>query len=132
MVPTDTVSPYKPALGAGFLLPAIHGKLLGFPHIWGQAQYALSFLYKTAAISQHTPILHPPKGIAVNAGIDDYINSINDAIQEFSLSMPMAIDSSSDLAQALRLAGTPNHLMFDKEMNLIYHGTGPTQFSTAP
>lgn len=46
--------------------------------------------------------------------------------------MPMAIDSSSDLAQALRLAGTPNHLMFDKEMNLIYHGTGPTQFSTAP
>lgn len=34
----------------------------------------------------------------------------------------MAIDKSGDLAQAFRLLGTPYHLLFDKQMNLVHVG----------
>lgn len=60
--------------------------------------------------------------IAINIGINDDIGSINDTIKEFGLTMPMAIDASGDLAQAFRLIGTPYHLVFDKDMNLIHRG----------
>lgn len=60
--------------------------------------------------------------IAVNVGINDDISSINEAVKEFGLTMPMALDASGDLAQAFRLIGTPYHLVFDKDMNLIHRG----------
>lgn len=60
--------------------------------------------------------------IAINVGINDDIDSVNAAVREYGLSMPMAIDTSGDLAQAFRLVGTPYHLVFDKDMNLIHRG----------
>lgn len=60
--------------------------------------------------------------IAINLGINDDIQSIKEAIGEFGLTMPMAIDESGDLAQRFRLIGTPYHLVFDADMNLIHYG----------
>ncbi|WP_057830469.1 redoxin domain-containing protein [Colwellia sp. TT2012] len=60
--------------------------------------------------------------IAINLGINDNLAAVLKVQQEFNLSMPMAIDSSGDLAQAFRLLGTPYHLLFDKQMNLVHLG----------
>lgn len=60
--------------------------------------------------------------IAINLGINDDLDSINDAIVQYGLSMPMAMDRNGDLAQAFRLIGTPYHLVLDKDMNLIHAG----------
>lgn len=62
------------------------------------------------------------KVIGINLGINDDLNAINDTIKEFNLTMPMAIDESGDLAQKFRLIGTPYHLLFDRNMNLIHRG----------
>jgi len=60
--------------------------------------------------------------IAINLGINDNLAAVKKVQQEFNLSMPMVIDNSGDLAQAFRLLGTPYHLLFDKEMNLVHLG----------
>ncbi|WP_231562082.1 TlpA family protein disulfide reductase [Colwellia psychrerythraea] len=60
--------------------------------------------------------------IAINLGINDNLTAVQKVQQEFNLSMPMAIDNSGDLAQAFRLLGTPYHLLFDKQMNLVHLG----------
>lgn len=60
--------------------------------------------------------------IAINLGINDDLTAVLKTQEEFSLSMPMAIDSNGDLAQAFRLLGTPYHLLFDKQMNLVHIG----------
>ena len=60
--------------------------------------------------------------IAINLGINDNLAAVKQVQQEFNLSMPMAIDNSGDLAQAFRLLGTPYHLLFDKQMNLVHLG----------
>ncbi len=60
--------------------------------------------------------------IGVNLGLNDDKESIIKTIKEFGLTMPMAIDKDGDLAQAFHLIGTPYHLLFDKNMNLIHLG----------
>lgn len=60
--------------------------------------------------------------IAINLGINDDLTAVLKTKEEFRLSMPMAIDSNGDLAQAFRLLGTPYHLLFDKQMNLVHIG----------
>lgn len=60
--------------------------------------------------------------IAINLGINDDTRSINQTIREFGLTMPMAVDRNGDLAQGFRLIGTPYHLVFDKDMNLVHRG----------
>lgn len=60
--------------------------------------------------------------IAINLGINDNLVAVKKVQEEFNLSMPMAIDSKGDLAQAFRLLGTPYHLLFDKQMNLVHLG----------
>ena len=60
--------------------------------------------------------------IAINLGINDNLAAVQKVQQEFNLSMPIAIDNSGDLAQAFRLLGTPYHLLFDKQMNLVHLG----------
>lgn len=60
--------------------------------------------------------------IAINLGINDDLAAVEKIQQEFGLSMPMAIDKNGDLAQAFRLLGTPYHLLFDKQMNLVHIG----------
>ncbi len=60
--------------------------------------------------------------IAINLGINDDLSAIAKIQKEFSLSMLMAIDKNGDLAKAFRLLGTPYHLLFDKQMNLVHIG----------
>ncbi len=60
--------------------------------------------------------------IGVNLGINDDIEAVEKVIKEFGLTMNMVIDEKGDLAQAFRLMGTPYHLLFDRDMNLIYRG----------
>jgi len=60
--------------------------------------------------------------IAINLGINDNLAAVQKVQQEFNLSMPVVIDKSGDLAQAFRLLGTPYHLLFDKQMNLVHIG----------
>jgi len=60
--------------------------------------------------------------IAINLGLNDDAEAVQKTIEEFGLTMPMAIDESGDLAQKFRLIGTPYHLLFDKNMNLVHRG----------
>jgi hypothetical protein len=60
--------------------------------------------------------------IAVNLGINDDLAAVQATQNEFNLTMPMAIDTNGDLAKAFRLLGTPYHLLFDKQMNLVHIG----------
>jgi thiol-disulfide isomerase/thioredoxin len=60
--------------------------------------------------------------IAINLGINDDLTAISKIQEEFGLSMAMAIDNNGDLAKAFRLLGTPYHLLFDKQMNLVHIG----------
>jgi thiol-disulfide isomerase/thioredoxin len=60
--------------------------------------------------------------IGINLGINDNLAAIKKVQKEFNLTMPIAIDKNGDLAQAFRLLGTPYHLLFDKQMNLVHIG----------
>ena len=62
------------------------------------------------------------KVIGINLGINDDLTTVKNIIKKFGLTMPIAIDESGDLAQAFRMIGTPYHLLFDKNMNLIHQG----------
>ena len=60
--------------------------------------------------------------IAINLGINDDLAAVKETQNEFNLTMPMAIDTNGDLAKAFKLLGTPYHLLFDKQMNLVHIG----------
>jgi thiol-disulfide isomerase/thioredoxin len=60
--------------------------------------------------------------IGINIGINDDRKAIEATIKEFGLTMPMAIDKSGNLAQAFKFIGTPYHLLFDRNLNLIHRG----------
>lgn len=60
--------------------------------------------------------------IAINLGLNDNLADVRKIQDKFGLSMPMAIDNNGDLAQAFRLKGTPYHLLFDQQMNLVHVG----------
>ncbi|MDO6428256.1 redoxin domain-containing protein [Thalassotalea sp. 1_MG-2023] len=62
------------------------------------------------------------KTIGINLGIHDDEASVKALIDKFSLTMPTAIDDSGDLAKAFNFVGTPYHLLFDKQMNLVHVG----------
>lgn len=60
--------------------------------------------------------------IGINLGLNEDVGAVKAVIKKFGLTMPMAIDKSGDLAQGFHLLGTPYHLLFDKNMNLIHQG----------
>jgi len=62
------------------------------------------------------------KVIGINLGINDDLKAVTTLQKKLGLSMPMAIDQNGDLAQAFRLLGTPYHLLFDQQMNLVHIG----------
>lgn len=62
------------------------------------------------------------KVIGINLGMNETLEDVTAIEKKFSLTMAMAIDKSGDLAQAFRLLGTPYHLLFDKQMNLVHVG----------
>jgi len=65
--------------------------------------------------------------IAINLGINDQLNDVVATQHEFGLTMPMAMDTSGDLAQAFHLLGTPYHLLFDQQMNLVHVGNAANE-----
>jgi len=60
--------------------------------------------------------------IAVNIDINDEIIHIRNTKNEFSLTMPIAIDASGKLAQAFNLVGTPMHVLIDINGNIVHKG----------
>lgn len=60
--------------------------------------------------------------IAVNVGLEDSAKDVQKMAAEFGLSMTMAMDEQGELAHALGLWGTPFHLLFDKNLQLLYAG----------
>ena len=60
--------------------------------------------------------------IGVNIDMNDNQQAVQKMINNFSLTMPTAIDSNGDLAQAFHLLGTPYHLLFDRHSNLVHLG----------
>lgn len=60
--------------------------------------------------------------IGINLGISDDVKTVHQAQQEFGLTMPLAIDSDGALTHAFKVKGTPYHLLFDKQMNLVFTG----------
>ena len=62
------------------------------------------------------------KIIGINIGVNDDVNAIEDTIKEFGLTMSMGVDKQGDLVQVYKIYGTPYHLLFDRDMNLVYRG----------
>ncbi|WP_193165684.1 redoxin domain-containing protein [Microbulbifer hainanensis] len=60
--------------------------------------------------------------ISVNLGINDDLESVRTTMKQFGLTMPTAIDKSGCLAEAFHFIGTPYHLLFDRNMNLVHVG----------
>lgn len=60
--------------------------------------------------------------ISVNLGINDSPADVERIINKYGLKMPTAIDSSGELARIFNFVGTPYHLVFDKELNLVHRG----------
>ncbi len=62
------------------------------------------------------------KIVAVNIGINENMEAIKSTIQEFGLTLPIAIDSSGKLSKAFNMIGTPYHILIDKSGNVVHHG----------
>ncbi|WP_346838593.1 redoxin domain-containing protein [Microbulbifer sp. SAOS-129_SWC] len=60
--------------------------------------------------------------ISVNLGINDDLESVRATIKKFGLTMPTAIDRNGRLAEAFHFIGTPYHLLFDRNLNLVHVG----------
>ncbi len=60
--------------------------------------------------------------IAVNIGINDSPQAITKTIDEFNLTMPIAIDKSGQLFQAFNGVATPYHVLLDSKGNVIFKG----------
>ncbi len=62
------------------------------------------------------------KIIAVNLDVNDDMDSVKKIMDEFNLTMPVALDSSGELAQAFNMIGTPYHVLIDKNGNVVHKG----------
>lgn len=60
--------------------------------------------------------------ISINLGINDSLDDLNRVVKKFDLTMPTTIDDDGRLAQTFKFVGTPYHLLFDKNMNLVHRG----------
>ncbi|VAW72744.1 hypothetical protein MNBD_GAMMA10-6, partial [hydrothermal vent metagenome] len=58
--------------------------------------------------------------IAINLGINESMSAITDLQQAFSLTMPVVIDHTGQLARLFNLKGTPLNILIDKEGNIVY------------
>lgn len=60
--------------------------------------------------------------VAVNIDMNDDLEAVKAVQKKFKLSMPVAMDSSSELAQSFDLIGTPYHLIITQEGKLVHKG----------
>ena len=60
--------------------------------------------------------------ISINLGLNDSIDDVQAVVKRYGLSMPLAIDKTGELADRFNFVGTPYHLLFDANLNLIHRG----------
>ncbi|WP_448569491.1 redoxin domain-containing protein [Thalassotalea ganghwensis] len=60
--------------------------------------------------------------VSINLGINDGVEDINKVVEKFGLTMPVVIDNDGQLAQIFKFVGTPYHLLFDQQLNLVHRG----------
>ena len=60
--------------------------------------------------------------ISINLGINDSPDDVKSVVEAFGLTMPTTLDDDGKLAQTFKFIGTPYHLIFDKNMNLVHRG----------
>ncbi len=60
--------------------------------------------------------------IAVNIYINDSAEAIRATQQEFSLTVPVMVDDTGELAQAFDLVGTPYHILIDIDGKVVFKG----------
>mgnify|MGYP006139729951 CR=1 FL=1 len=58
--------------------------------------------------------------IAINLAVNDQLKDVLKVSNKFNLTMPISLDKSGDLAQNFHLLGTPYHLLFDRQINLVH------------
>lgn len=59
---------------------------------------------------------------SVNLGVNDSVEAIKNVQETFSLTVPILIDDSGKLAQAVSLVGTPYHLLIDIDGKVVFKG----------
>lgn len=60
--------------------------------------------------------------IAVNMGINEETKYIRNIQQQYQLSMPLAIDSSGQLARTFNVIATPYHILIDGNGRIVHQG----------
>ena len=60
--------------------------------------------------------------IAINLDVNDNANAIEKIKQQFELTMPIAVDTSGSLSQAVNLVGTPFHVLIDRDGDIVHTG----------
>lgn len=60
--------------------------------------------------------------IAVNIDINDSLEAIESIKNEYALTVPIAIDSSGELSQAVNIIGTPYHILMDSAGTIVFKG----------
>jgi peroxiredoxin/quercetin dioxygenase-like cupin family protein len=60
--------------------------------------------------------------VAVNLGLNDDVSDVREFLGKTKLSMPVAIDSAGDLAEAFGVVVTPLHVLIDADGRIAYVG----------
>lgn len=60
--------------------------------------------------------------LAVNVGLNDSVESIQQVAETHALTMPMLLDRDGELAQKLKLLGTPMHVLIDSHGRIVHKG----------
>lgn len=60
--------------------------------------------------------------LAVNVGLNDSVEAIKQVAETHALTMPMLLDKDGELAQKLKLLGTPMHVLIDSQGRVVHKG----------
>ncbi len=60
--------------------------------------------------------------IAINLDVNDDAEAVETVKQTFGLTMPIAVDASGALSQAVDLVGTPFHVLIDRDGDIVHTG----------
>ncbi|GLR71816.1 TlpA family protein disulfide reductase [Agaribacter marinus] len=60
--------------------------------------------------------------VAVNVGLNESAEEINKVVQQFGLTLPIALDTKGELAKSLNLVGTPYHVLIDTDGLIVHSG----------
>src|SRR5690606_9653133 len=60
--------------------------------------------------------------LSINLDMNETRDAIQHVIQQFSLTMPIALDSDDSLATSLNFMGTPYHVLINKQGEIVHKG----------